>query len=90
MSVAHKTSILDESKKKAKSALRRREGVNFLSALKEELKKVSWTSKDELIVCTKVVVGSTVAFGFGIYVIDLLIRNALQGMHHLARWIFGA
>lgn len=90
MSVAHKTSILDESKKKAKSVLKRREGVNFFSGLKEELKKVSWTSKDELIVCTKVVVGSTVAFGFGIYVIDLLIRNALQGMHHMARWIFGA
>jgi preprotein translocase subunit SecE len=45
---------------------------------KEELKKVSWTSKEELKLFTKVVVGTTFVFGLGIYFVDLVIIGALH------------
>lgn len=90
MSVTHKSSLFAESKKKAQAALKRKNREGFLQGLKDELKKVSWTSKDELKLCTKIVVGSTFLFGLGIYGIDLLIRNVLEGIHVLTRLVFGA
>lgn len=90
MSVSHKTSLLAESKKRAKSAMKRKSKVGFLQELKNELKKVSWTSREELTTCTKIVVGATLFFGVGIYVVDLLLRNLLQGIHALSRLIMGA
>jgi preprotein translocase subunit SecE len=57
--------------------------------LKEELKKVTWTSKDELVLFTKIVVGSTFALGLGIYGIDLVIKGVLNGFGALIHLIFG-
>ncbi len=45
---------------------------------KDELKRVSWTSKEELKLFTKVVVGTTFAFGLGIYFVDLVIKGTLH------------
>jgi len=59
----------------------------FIKGLKEELKKVSWTSKAELILCTKIVVGATFAFGLAIYVVDLFVRGTLNGFHQIVRWV---
>ena len=63
--------------------------VGYIRELKEELKKVTWTTKDELIFCTKIVVGSTFILGIGIYFIDLIIKGALNGFGSLVRLIFG-
>lgn len=63
--------------------------IGYIRELKEELKKVTWTTKDELIFCTKVVVGSTFVFGIGIYLIDLVIKGVLNGFGSLVRLIFG-
>jgi preprotein translocase subunit SecE len=63
--------------------------LGFIRELKEELKKVTWTTKDELIFCTKIVVGSTFILGIGIYLIDLVIKGALNGFGALFRLIFG-
>ena len=52
----------------------------FVQDLKEELKKVSWTTKEELLSCTKVVVLSTFIFGMGIYLVDLMIKGVLQSI----------
>lgn len=62
---------------------------SFVKDLKEELKKVSWTSKAELIFCTKVVVWSTIIFGLGIYFIDLLIKGSLELIKMTIHFIFG-
>jgi len=56
---------------------------------KEELKKVSWTTKDELKFFTKIVVGATFILGMGIYVVDLLIKGSLQLIGNVVHWIFG-
>lgn len=74
MSVSQKVASLRAAKKKkvAKS--------HFFRDMKEEMKKVSWTTKRELAVCTKIVVGSIFVLGLGIYLVDLIIRYCLQGI----------
>lgn len=90
MSVSHKANMLAESRKRAKAAMKKKNRVGFLQSMKDELKKVSWTSKEELATCTKIVVGATAFFGVGIYVVDLVVRSVLQGIHTLARLMMGA
>jgi len=63
--------------------------VSWLNGLKAELKKVTWTTKDELILFTKIVVGSTFALGLGIYAVDLVIKGVLNGFGALIHLIFG-
>ena len=61
----------------------------YIRELKEELKKVSWTSKDELFLSTKIVVGSTFVFGFGVYLVDLIVQGSLNGLHNLFFKVIG-
>jgi preprotein translocase subunit SecE len=63
--------------------------MGYLQELKNELRHVTWTSKDELVLFTKVVVGATFAFGLGIYGVDLLIKSCLTGFKTLIHLIFG-
>lgn len=63
--------------------------TSTITEFKEELKKVTWTTKDELIFFTKIVVGSTFALGLGIYGIDLFIKAVLKGFGALVHLIFG-
>ncbi|MDN3509407.1 MAG: preprotein translocase subunit SecE [Candidatus Neptunochlamydia sp.] len=60
---------------------------NFFQDMKEEMKKVSWTSKDELKTCGKIVIGSIFVLGIGIYLVDLFIRLTLDGVGSLVRLI---
>ncbi len=89
MSVNHKTSILAQSRKKASLFSKKKGKIGYLQSIKDELKKVSWTSKEDLTQCTKIVVSATVAFGIGIYVADLFIRGVLQGLSSLVKMIGG-
>lgn len=63
--------------------------TSYINELKEELKKVTWTTKDELILFTKIVIGSTFSLGLGIYGVDLLIKGVLNGFGALIHLIFG-
>lgn len=63
--------------------------TSYLSALKEELKKVTWTTKAELIFCTKIAVSATFLFGLGIYIVDILIKGVLGAVGKFAHFIFG-
>ena len=51
---------------------------DFVGDIKDELKKIRWTSPEELKVYTKIVVGATFIFGMGIYFMDLLIQGLLN------------
>jgi preprotein translocase subunit SecE len=89
MSVSQKTGgLFAESKKRAQNKMKKRRG-NFFHEVKEELKKVSWTSKDELKVCTKIVIGATFVLGVGIYIADLVLKGALNGISKLVYVIGG-
>lgn len=56
-----------------------------LPLIKEEFKKISWTSKKELYTATKAVLLSTILFGAGIYIVDLVIKAILQMISLLAK-----
>jgi len=66
-----------------------RKKLSYFREVQNELKKVTWTSKEELILCTKVVIAATFLFGLVIYLIDLLIRGGLEGVAALFRVVFG-
>ena len=82
MEVKAKASYTAEGGKKKAS-------FSFMRELKEELKKISWTTKQELVLCTKVVVWSTFIFGLGIYIADLMIKSALELIKLVIHFIFG-
>jgi len=62
---------------------------SYIQDLKEELKKVSWTSQSELGFSTKMVVLTTLFFGIGIYFVDFLIKNCLEFIKIVLHFIFG-
>ena len=61
----------------------------YIQELKEELKKVSWTDREELKFSTKMVVLATLAFGIGIYLVDFVIKGVLDAVKGLVHFIFG-
>lgn len=61
--------------------------MDFVGDVKAEFKKINWTSPEELVVYTKVVVATTFFFGLGIYIVDLLIQSFLNGLNMIVRWI---
>ena len=62
---------------------------SHVEELKEELKKVSWTTQEELKLSTKIVIVSIFAFGFGIYFFDLVIKGVLDSVALFVHFIFG-
>lgn len=63
--------------------------VDFAADVKDELKKVEWPAKDELIGYTKIVVASMFLFGIAIYFIDLAIQGFLGGVNMLFKIFTG-
>ena len=61
----------------------------FVADIKSEIHKITWTSRDELIFYTKLVVGATFAFGMVIYLLDLLIQATLGGLSFLMHLLGG-
>ena len=70
-------------------ATQRKKKLSFFREVQQELKKVSWTSKAELIVSTKVVMIATFCFGLAIYLCDLAIHETIHGLGAIVRIIFG-
>lgn len=68
----------------AKAKKTKRKG-SFIQEMKEEMKRVSWTTKDELRTCGQIVIGSIFVLGLGIYLVDLFIRLVLDGIGNLVR-----
>jgi preprotein translocase subunit SecE len=71
------------------SKLERLRKMEFIREIRDELKKVTWTTREELLLSTKVVIISTFMFGIGIYFADLAIKGVLNGFGGLFRLIFG-
>jgi preprotein translocase SecE subunit len=54
--------------------------VRFYGELKEEIRRVHWTTKEELQTHTRVVVGATLLFGILVYVVDLVCQYSVWGL----------
>jgi preprotein translocase subunit SecE len=63
--------------------------VSFFREVINELKKVTWTTRPELMFSTKSVVLTIFIFGFGIYLCDLVIHGAIDGLGAIMRMILG-
>lgn len=61
----------------------------FLHDMKEEMKRVSWTTKEELTICTKIVLLAIFTLGIGIYLIDLFVRFSINGLEAVTKYISG-
>ncbi|OJU81665.1 MAG: preprotein translocase subunit SecE [Chlamydia sp. 32-24] len=61
----------------------------FFTDVKSELHKIHWTSYNELISYTKIVVGATFFMGMAIYGMDLLIQSTLDILKFGFRLITG-
>lgn len=55
----------------------------FIGEVKAEIGRITWTTKDELVVSTKVVVLSALFFGMAIYLTDLTIQMVLGLLNFL-------
>ncbi len=74
---------------KATSQMKTTRWFSFIGDVKAELKKITWTTKDELLTYTRIVVIATLCLGVGIFVIDLVVRGCLVGMDSLLKMITG-
>jgi preprotein translocase subunit SecE len=70
-------------------ASKKKSVFSYIQELKDELKKVSWTSQEELKTSTKAVVGAIFLFGMGIYLFDLVIKGCLDLVALVVHFIFG-
>jgi len=73
------------SKAETKKGVKITGPVQWFGEVKQEIKKVTWTSKEELILFTKVTVGTTFVVGLGIYLLDLLIKSGLSSIGALVK-----
>lgn len=79
-------------KKSRSSASAKAEGqkvVAFVGDVKQELKRVEWTNKDELKSYTKIVLASTLVSGMFVYFADLIIQGFLGGINLLVKFFTG-
>lgn len=66
-----------------------RKAQSFLSDVKGELQKISWTTPDELKAYTKIVIAATFAFGIGVYMVDIFIQMFLGALESTIKLIGG-
>lgn len=62
---------------------------DFVSDIKSEIYKVHWTSREELLAYTKIVIIATLTFGMAIYFVDMIIQTVLNGLSFLIQAIIG-
>lgn len=65
----------------------KRKARDFVADIKDEISKVQWTTKEELITYVKIVVITTFVFGMTIYLMDLFFQAVLNGLSALISWI---
>lgn len=63
--------------------------LEYVTEVKSEVQKITWTSRDELIFYTKLVVGATFVFGMVIYLLDLTIQGVLSSLNYILHLIGG-
>ena len=59
--------------------------VRFYRDVKTELRKVTWPSRKEVYGTTTVVIASVFFFGFYLFLVDFILRNAVERVFQLFR-----
>lgn len=71
------------------SEVSKQKAASYVRDLREEVQKITWTTKSELIFFTKLVIGATFVLGLGIYLVDLVVKGGLDTINAAIRFIFG-
>lgn len=79
-----KSQAAQKAGEQASSSLR-----GFIGDVKSEIRRVTWTSPEELKSYTKIIVFATFLFGLGIYSVDLMIQRVLDGIGVLLQVLIG-
>ena len=66
----------------------KQKATSYVRDLREEVQKIAWTTKPELVFCTKLVIGATFILGLGIYLVDLVVKGGLDTINTAIRFIF--
>jgi preprotein translocase subunit SecE len=74
---------------KEESSLKKFRFRDLIEQIKTEFRQITWTSKEELIGYTKIVVGATFVLGLGVYLVDLSIQSVMNILTLLSRLISG-
>jgi preprotein translocase subunit SecE len=61
----------------------------YIQELKDEIKKINWTTQEDLKFATKMVVLSTIVFGLGIYLTDFFVKGSLDAVKNILHRVFG-
>ena len=61
----------------------------WVDEVKEEWRKITWTSRDDLIFYVKLVVSTMVVSGLVVYLMDLTVHSILDGILNILQWIGG-
>ncbi len=68
---------------------RKMRSLEWIGGIKQEFKKITWTSRSELKTYTKVVVGSMLVVGLAIYGTDVAVQGILSGISSLIKAVIG-
>lgn len=80
MSAEVKSIDIKKAKEVADQAFSLQHIQGLVTEVKNEIHKITWTDREELIFYTKIVVFSTLFFGLSIYGLDLAIQTILHGL----------
>ncbi len=89
MSAEVTTMEIKKSQQTIEQAMLFKRSEQFVGDVKAEIRKITWTNRDELFFYTKIVVLSTLLFGLSIYGLDLLIQGTLSTLSFLMHLISG-
>ena len=67
-----------------KSRERIKSGIEFIRDVRNELNKVSWPSRNELIGTTTVVIIAVFFFGFYLFVVDIVVKAGMDLLYRHA------
>ena len=84
-----KESTVKSLSQKDETSLKKRRARDFIEDIKNEFKNITWTSKEELRVYTKIVIGSTFVLGLSVYFVDLAIQMVLNSLTWITRLTVG-
>ena len=63
--------------------------LSYFRQIQKELSQVSWTSREELLLSTKIVLISILVFSMAIYATDFIIHLLISSIGNLVRLITG-
>jgi preprotein translocase subunit SecE len=80
---------METQKNIPQSASRLKKAYRRFEDIKQEFFRIQWTEEKEVITYAKVVVLATFVFGMLLYVTDVFVQRALQGVNVILRALFG-